>query len=240
MVDTPAPKSKPKHICLPMYVGMLRKQTHAGTAIGLAAMLEQLVSVILVRNMPHLSNRLEPRLFEGYGPLGSFSAKIDVAFALGFITADESRTLHAIRKIRNTFAHSFDALIDFEHKDLEDAIAKLPGAKHEGSNNHHRFQKVALACCELLVKHISCSTANDPEKSAAKRKTSKKNSLDRILVAYPAFRMVSIQMHNPRLDHLRRDFNLRWFCRPVVCLFHFNHCYVKCIIANKYPLTLYS
>lgn len=44
-------------------------------------------------------------LFEGYNALATFSARTDIAFALGLITEELKRNLYYIRKIRNHFAH---------------------------------------------------------------------------------------------------------------------------------------
>jgi len=151
----------------------LHKQTHTGTALLLSAMLEQFLVLIFENNMPHLSNRLKPKLFEGYGPLGSFSAKIDIAYALGFITALESRTLHAVRGIRNTFAHSSNLDMSFDHEDLVEGLAKLPGEKKKGQDNLGHFTDVAFACHNSLQQHFSAKF-NPLEEYAIEQKSSKK------------------------------------------------------------------
>jgi DNA-binding MltR family transcriptional regulator len=43
-------------------------------------------------------------------PLGTFSARIDMAYLLGWISLDIHRDLHLIRKIRNDFGHRMKAL----------------------------------------------------------------------------------------------------------------------------------
>ena len=45
------------------------------------------------------------KLFEGYSSLSSFSARIDVAYALGLMTQSVQRDLNLVRKVRNHFAH---------------------------------------------------------------------------------------------------------------------------------------
>ncbi|WP_426687216.1 hypothetical protein [Rhodanobacter ginsengiterrae] len=45
------------------------------------------------------------RLFNGAGPLATFSAKIDLARLLGLMTDAIHSDLHTVRKIRNDFAH---------------------------------------------------------------------------------------------------------------------------------------
>jgi mannitol operon repressor len=49
-------------------------------------------------------------LFEGSGPVATLSSRIEVAYALGFITPTELRDLGLIRKIRNQFAHELHGL----------------------------------------------------------------------------------------------------------------------------------
>lgn len=48
-------------------------------------------------------------LFDAFGPLASFSAKIKLAFALDLIVAYIYRDLETLRKLRNIFAHSVEA-----------------------------------------------------------------------------------------------------------------------------------
>jgi hypothetical protein len=47
------------------------------------------------------------KLFEFSGPLGTFSSRIELGYALGLIGEKAKRDLNFIRKIRNEFAHDF-------------------------------------------------------------------------------------------------------------------------------------
>jgi DNA-binding MltR family transcriptional regulator len=49
----------------------------------------------------------------GYGPLSSFRAKIDIAYALGAISQKTRTELSHIKGVRNKFAHSYRP-INFE------------------------------------------------------------------------------------------------------------------------------
>ena len=49
-------------------------------------------------------------MFEGVGPLSTFSAKAKLAFALKLVDSDQFHNLEIVRKIRNTFAHSFEGV----------------------------------------------------------------------------------------------------------------------------------
>lgn len=59
-----------------------------------------------------------------YAPLGTFSAKIDLAYRIGLIRLDERSSFHLIRKIRNEFAHSSEE-INFESTVIKDHISEL-------------------------------------------------------------------------------------------------------------------
>jgi len=60
-------------------------------------------------------------LTDDRAPLGTFSAKIIMAYALGLIDNDTRQNLDVVRHIRNAFAHS-KRLIDFSHIAIANAI----------------------------------------------------------------------------------------------------------------------
>lgn len=82
----------------------LRAQTDRGAAIVAAAWLEDAISFALKN---YLKSHAESwkRLFDGSGPLATFSAKIDLSRLVGLITDGVRSDLHMIRDIRNEFAH---------------------------------------------------------------------------------------------------------------------------------------
>lgn len=63
------------------------------------AMLEDLLKVYLV------DDKAVSELFKGDRPLATFSAKINIAFAVGLLPPNVRTDLDKIRKIRNHFAH---------------------------------------------------------------------------------------------------------------------------------------
>lgn len=75
--------------------------------------------------MPNLPKELKDKLYKGYGPLSTFSAKIDTAFALGLVTSEVNKTLNAVKIIRNAFAHS-DEILTFEHEKIQKLKGALP------------------------------------------------------------------------------------------------------------------
>ncbi|MGH7860101.1 MAG: hypothetical protein ACREQY_22470 [Candidatus Binatia bacterium] len=101
--------SHPKDM-LPIF-RVYHAETDRGAAIVAASLLDDLLEQLLRRSMlPCASDDF----FRGYGPLSSFSAKIDLARFLGLIGRGEYSELHRIRKIRNVFAHSLDPELSFD------------------------------------------------------------------------------------------------------------------------------
>lgn len=88
------------------------------------------------------------RLLSGFNaPLGTFSARITSAFALGLITKREFDECETLRKIRNDFAHKVDA--SFDDKRVVDRCAKLTYAARPYDevtvNMRERFTTAAVA-----------------------------------------------------------------------------------------------
>ena len=88
------------------------------TAIVGAAQLDYLLEQVLRH---HMIAKPEKSLFEAYGPLSSFSAKIDLARSLGILTKGEASDLHRVRKIRNVFAHSLQE-VSFRDRSIQSHI----------------------------------------------------------------------------------------------------------------------
>jgi hypothetical protein len=74
-------------------------------AVTVGARLDVALERALLTKMRELSPAQRTNLFDGYGPLSSFAAKIDVAYALSIFDDAVYTDLTVIRKIRNVFAH---------------------------------------------------------------------------------------------------------------------------------------
>lgn len=88
-------------------------------AILASVMVERGLENVLLQHIVPISKTEYDQLFEGVGPLSSFSNKIKIAYAIGALSKDARHDLDLIREIRNTFAHSV-VQIDFN----EAAIAR--------------------------------------------------------------------------------------------------------------------
>ena len=94
---------------------MLLKQQESdrGCVIFGAAMLEEEVESLLracCRTEPGTVKTVIDPLFRGYAPFATFSAKIQVSYAFGYIPKHLYRTLDLIRKLRNDCAHDKSAV----------------------------------------------------------------------------------------------------------------------------------
>ena len=79
-------------------------ESERGKVLVSAVFLDNQLRVIIESFL--LKNRGTKKLLEGpTAPLGTFSSRIIMAYALGLIDAREKSTIDAIRKIRNEFAH---------------------------------------------------------------------------------------------------------------------------------------
>jgi hypothetical protein len=98
-----------------LVVGMMKEGERAAVVVG-AARLELALERLLTRSM-QLHPGGSDNLFDPDRPLGTFSAKISLAFRLGLLDKKVESALQLVRKIRNDFAHSVSAasLADSSH-----------------------------------------------------------------------------------------------------------------------------
>ena len=98
-------------------IGNIRKRTHAQYAVIGAAIIEEQLFEMLLTKMRPLSRKMKERLFDGYGPLSTFSAKIDLSYALQILSKSNYDDLMVVRKIRNEFAHSIE-FVNFDSPEI--------------------------------------------------------------------------------------------------------------------------
>jgi DNA-binding MltR family transcriptional regulator len=92
------------------------QESDRGCVIFCAAMLEDELESLLRANCrqdPGAAKKIVDPLFRGYGPFSTFSAKIQVSYALGLIPEYVYKALDLIRKLRNDFAHE-KAAVSFQ------------------------------------------------------------------------------------------------------------------------------
>ena len=102
----------------------LRARTHPGTALLITGYIDDFLEDLLLHKMRPLSNTIKNRIFKGYGPLESLSAKIDIAYAFNFVDDVTYEDMRVIKDIRNKFAHPTE-LLNFSSPEIVDLCAKL-------------------------------------------------------------------------------------------------------------------
>lgn len=104
------------------FLDHLNKESDRGKVLIGATMLDEL----LLRSLQAflIGGKSALKLTDGFNaPLGTFSARIEAAFAMGLLSEAEHRELNIIRKIRNEFAHTIE--ITFENPALKQLCESL-------------------------------------------------------------------------------------------------------------------
>lgn len=131
------------------------------SAIASGAMLENILGELLQSHMVDDAKVAEELLFNAYGPMAGFSARINIAYMLGLIGKQEQRKLNLIRKIRNAFAHEPDP--SFTDEAISNRCRELklpdmfPGATTDPRNRFHMSVASlanALGIWALSAKHV--------------------------------------------------------------------------------------
>ena len=81
------------------------------TVVVLAAFIDDAIQFLIFSKMrPGLTETEHREAFRNEGPIGTFSAKIEIAYLFGYIENDLRLRLHALREMRNACAHSRRAM----------------------------------------------------------------------------------------------------------------------------------
>lgn len=85
------------------------KQPDRSLVIVMAAVIDDALAALIINYLVE-AKKITDNMFNGMGPLSTFSAKIDLGFLLAIYNKDFADMLHALRRIRNEFAHNMDPL----------------------------------------------------------------------------------------------------------------------------------
>ncbi len=89
-------------------VAEIRGQSDRGAAILAASIISTYLERAILTKLIPTSNRRREKLFRGFGPLSTLSARIEIAYSLGLYDEEYYNRLNAIKDIRNEFAHSIE------------------------------------------------------------------------------------------------------------------------------------
>jgi DNA-binding MltR family transcriptional regulator len=137
----------------------LKSQTDRGTAIIAAAVLDDLLQILLTARFVELSGERHDGLFKKTGaPLSSFSSKIEVCFAVGLLSNEARLAMHLIREVRNEFAHRIEQ-ITFDHPNVATKIETrmLDSIKKLAKSNREMFIDSFSAVALIIYSTLSAS-----------------------------------------------------------------------------------
>lgn len=106
----------------------LLKETDRGCALMVGSYLEYELELLLKEKLVGRKKSFDD-LFQFNGPLGTFSSKIKMCYAIGLISKETHDELELIRKIRNDFGHEFEA-ISFSTNQIKERINNLKQHTH--------------------------------------------------------------------------------------------------------------
>jgi hypothetical protein len=105
------------------------RQSHAAIVVRLTSIIEYDLERSIKWKFRPLNKEMNSRLFDAYGPINTFAAKIDIAYALDITNDGTHQELNKMRKIRNEIAHPKKSLsLDTEPiKTLFHTLVRPPG-----------------------------------------------------------------------------------------------------------------
>lgn len=130
------------------FLSEFNKETERGAALTAAAFLDDLLQKVIEAFL--VKNKSGKDLCDGFNaPLGTLSARIAACHALGLISDEENKECHAIRKIRNEFAHKMKMSFDIEP--VKGLISGMHYAAPGAPNNRSHFTSSAVVMVMRLT-----------------------------------------------------------------------------------------
>jgi hypothetical protein len=103
----------------------IHRQTDRSAAIIGSAYVEDALEGLLSAHIVARSNSDLNEVYGRDGPLGGFSAKTRMAYALGLLGPRTRSDLNLVRKVRNRFAHEFFEHLSFGDKQIAQCCSGL-------------------------------------------------------------------------------------------------------------------
>lgn len=116
----------------------LNNQSDRVATITAAAFFEDALERAIESKFVPLSKTKREKIFDGQAPLSTFSAKIEIGYALGLYGVVARADLHKTRKIRNLFAHTAEPL-EFSEPDIAKIASELTTPRTMRTTGHWPF-----------------------------------------------------------------------------------------------------
>ena len=85
---------------------LLMAEADRGCILLGVSMLDEQLKILFQKMLPHgTSNKKRKELFEGKGPFGTLSSKLDIAHVCQLLPLEIIESIHKLRKLRNDLAH---------------------------------------------------------------------------------------------------------------------------------------
>jgi Mannitol repressor len=146
-------RAKPTTVDIARATKEIETESARSAAVLGSALLEDVMRLVILTRMPDLGEPEQDVLFFGSGPLSTFSARIQVAYALGLIGKKARHDLNTIREIRNALAHTSTEL-NFETPEVATLCKGLHSLKaypHGEIPTH--AQRMFAAVVQILLIH---------------------------------------------------------------------------------------
>jgi DNA-binding MltR family transcriptional regulator len=134
-----------------------------GVVMQATSLIDRFLRLVLLSGFRSntISKSLIDKIFEGYGPLSSFSNRIAVCTALGLAGSDVRHDLSIIRNIRNDFAHSYKKLSLSHYQSIKTlkVVTSLP--IHDDNLYRLRFKQSCVGIIGSLCNFAIFATAKD-------------------------------------------------------------------------------
>lgn len=133
----------------------LQSESDRATALMAAAFLEDYLGKLISHHMID-DESINKTVFSHNGPLGTFSAKIDMAYMLALISPLVRKDLHLLRKIRNEFAHTAKPL-DFTTHRIKSRCEefKCAGLPPKNDKPRTKFNRAMMVIAQDIALQLS-------------------------------------------------------------------------------------
>jgi hypothetical protein len=122
----------------------LNTQTDRGAAIIAAAVLDDLLQILITERCVEMGTARHEALFNKPGaPLSTFSSRIEVSYAIGAISNEVRLICQLIREVRNKFAHRIEQ-ITFDHPEVVEMMKNRGAAFGVNAELPYRAQYLSL------------------------------------------------------------------------------------------------
>jgi hypothetical protein len=94
-------------------------------AVVAAAYIDKYLDMALATLMPGITDELKDKIFGVYGSVNTMAAKIDLSAAMNLIDDEGRRSMIAINRLRNRFAHDIH-VSSFDHPEVVSLSKDIP------------------------------------------------------------------------------------------------------------------